>query len=65
MLAHLDTEAYLNNCGLTYTIIREGIYSESYPLYLGPFDPSSGVCEVAIPADGNGRSAWVSRHELG
>jgi uncharacterized protein YbjT (DUF2867 family) len=35
MRAHRDTEAYLKASGLTYTIIREGIYSESYPLYLG------------------------------
>jgi uncharacterized protein YbjT (DUF2867 family) len=35
MRAHRDTEAYLKESGLTYTIIREGIYSESYPLYFG------------------------------
>lgn len=65
MRAHIDTEAYLKECGLTYTIIREGIYSESYPLYLGFFNPSSGASEVAIPDDGNGGIAWVSRDELG
>jgi uncharacterized protein YbjT (DUF2867 family) len=35
MQAHLETEAYLKRSGLTYTIIREGIYSESWPLYFG------------------------------
>jgi uncharacterized protein YbjT (DUF2867 family) len=35
MSAHRDTEAYIKSSGLTYTIIREGIYSNSYPLYLG------------------------------
>ena len=37
MQAHLDTEAYLKQSGLAYTIVREGIYAESYPLYLGKF----------------------------
>jgi uncharacterized protein YbjT (DUF2867 family) len=35
MQAHLDTEAYLKASGLVYTIVREGIYAESWPLYLG------------------------------
>jgi uncharacterized protein YbjT (DUF2867 family) len=35
--AHRDTEAYLKESGLKYTIVREGIYSESYPLYFGMF----------------------------
>jgi uncharacterized protein YbjT (DUF2867 family) len=35
MRAHRDSEQYLKESGLTYTIIREGIYSESYPLYFG------------------------------
>lgn len=35
MRAHLDTEAYLKASGLEYTIIREGLYAESFPLYFG------------------------------
>ena len=35
MQAHLDTETYLKASGITYTIVREGIYAESFPLYLG------------------------------
>lgn len=65
MRAHIDTEAYLKESGLAFTIIREGIYSESYPLYLGFFDPSSSATEIAIPDDGNGGIAWASRDELG
>ncbi len=65
MRAHIDTEAYLKASGLTFTIIREGIYSESYPLYLGFFDPTSTADEVAIPDEGNGGIAWASRDELG
>lgn len=35
MAAHLNTEAYIKQSGLQWTIIREGIYSHSFPLYLG------------------------------
>ncbi|TFY52959.1 hypothetical protein EVJ58_g9720 [Rhodofomes roseus] len=64
MQAHLDTEAYLKQSGLTYTIIREGIYSESYPLYFGYWSPSEGTDEVVVP-HGDGAIAWVSRPDLG
>ena len=69
MQAHLSTEAYLKQSGLTYTIIREGIYSESYALYLGFFDaetlarlPSVGRKVVVA---GQGAVAWVNRDDLG
>ena len=65
MRAHIDTEAYLKKSGVTYTIIREGIYSESYSLYLGFFNPSSENNIIAIPEEGNGGIAWASRDELG
>ena len=63
MQAHLDTEKYLKESGLTYTIIREGIYSESYSLYFGYWNPSRGS-EVKVP-DGDGGIAWVCREDLG
>ncbi|KAI0960721.1 hypothetical protein AcV7_000025 [Taiwanofungus camphoratus] len=63
MQAHLDTEAYLRASGLAYTILREGIYSESFPLYLGFFDPRAREHEVCVPADGP--VAWVCREDLG
>lgn len=44
MRAHLDTEKYLKDSGITYTILREGIYSESYPFYMGSFLPFSSSC---------------------
>ncbi|EMD33058.1 hypothetical protein CERSUDRAFT_118132 [Gelatoporia subvermispora B] len=64
MQAHLDTERYLQASGLTYTILREGIYSESFPLYLGFFDPAGGAHEVRVPHS-DGGVAWVSRPDLG
>ncbi|TFY77610.1 hypothetical protein EWM64_g6400 [Hericium alpestre] len=61
MQAHLDTEAYLHNSGLTYTVIREGLYCESYPLYFGFFDASK--TDIYVPGDG--RIVWTSREDLG
>lgn len=71
MQAHLDTEKYLEECrqnhaGFAYTIVREGLYSESYPLYTAFFDPAQPRKEVKIPHDGSGPGiAWVKREELG
>lgn len=73
MRAHLQTEAYLHsllstNPGFSYSVVRQGIYSESFPIYLAALDlahlPSTG--EVLIPHDGEGNGvAWAKRDELG
>ncbi|KAH7168214.1 NmrA family protein [Fusarium sp. MPI-SDFR-AT-0072] len=71
MQAHLDTEKYLETCrqnhtSFSYTIVREGLYSESYPLYTAFFDPGNPQTEIKIPHDGSGPGiAWVKREELG
>ncbi|THV53862.1 hypothetical protein BGAL_0040g00230 [Botrytis galanthina] len=71
MRAHLDTEKYLSDCtrthpGFAYTTVREGLYSESYPLYTSFFDPKNPVEEICIPHDGAAPGiAWVKREELG
>ncbi|CAF1677508.1 unnamed protein product, partial [Adineta ricciae] len=62
MQAHLDTEAYLKKSGLTYTILREGLYSESYSLYTGFFNHVNDH-EVCVPGDGP--IAWVCIDDLG
>lgn len=64
MQAHLDTEKYLKESGLTYTILREGIYSESFSLYFGFWNPSQKEDEVLIPHS-DGGIAWVCREDLG
>jgi hypothetical protein len=74
MLAHLDTESYLASLhekdpqGFNYTVIRIGLYSESYPIYTASFDinnpPADG--KIRIPHDGAGPGiAWAKRAELG
>ncbi|KAJ5099090.1 hypothetical protein N7532_006091 [Penicillium argentinense] len=71
MQAHLDTEKYLEECtrqhpDFAYTIIREGLYAESYPLYTAFFNLEHPVDEIRIPHDGSGPGiAWVKREELG
>ncbi|KAK4240071.1 hypothetical protein C8A03DRAFT_31817 [Achaetomium macrosporum] len=75
MQAHLATEAYLrqlattsSDSSLTYTIIREGLYAESTPIYTAFFRPDQPQqpSEIRIPHAGSGPGiAWVARDELG
>ena len=70
MGAHLATEEYLKSVaqkhGITYTIVREGLYSESFPIYTAWFDLQNPVDEITIPHDGSLPGVtWVKRDELG
>ncbi len=73
MQAHLDTEKHLGHLAetdssFTYTVIREGLYSESTPIYTAFFNPKDpqGADEILIPHDGTGPGVcWVKRDELG
>ncbi|KAI9017024.1 NmrA-like family protein [Gaertneriomyces semiglobifer] len=60
MLAHVGTEKLLAESGVSFTIIREGIYHESFPLYLGFWTPGARDCIVA----GDGPVSFASRDEL-
>ncbi|WQF87072.1 Putative NmrA-like domain, NAD(P)-binding domain superfamily [Colletotrichum destructivum] len=80
MQAHLDSERYLaeaaaSDPSFTYTSVREGLYSESYPIYTAFFDitapaphtttTTTKTDEILIPHDGSGPGvAWVKRAEL-
>jgi len=71
MQAHLDTEEYLasiaaKDSSFSYTVIRQGIYSESFPIYTAFFTLTSEQDEIQIPHDGSGSGvAWAKRDELG
>ncbi|KGO69462.1 hypothetical protein PITC_014170 [Penicillium italicum] len=68
MGAHIQTEKYLSSLQdrLSYTIVREGIYTESFPIYTAFFNPQHPLDEVTIPHSGSGPGmAWVKRDELG
>ncbi len=56
MKAHLDTERNLKASGLPYTILKNGVYAESWPQYLGEGQ------DVAVPA--NGPISWVAQCDL-
>lgn len=73
MLAHLQTEQYLaslhqSDPSFSYSVIRQGLYSESFPIYTAFFNltspPADGL--IKIPHDGSGPGiAWAKRDELG
>jgi hypothetical protein len=71
MQAHLDTERYLAKIAteiptFTYTVVRQGLYTESYGLYLAFLDLKNAPGELKIPHDGEGPGiSWVKRDELG
>ncbi len=64
--AHLKTEAYLKESGLTYTIIRYGSYSHLWNNYAGFIDLSVDrdiVQDAVLPNDG--LEHWASRDDMG
>ena len=64
MVAHNRTEDVLEKLTDTrYTIIREGLYNESWPLYLGYFDKAPQRKEVVV--GGDGPISWASISDLG
>ncbi|PCD20927.1 hypothetical protein FGRA07_05079 [Fusarium graminearum] len=71
MGAHLDSERRLKelaemNSGFTFTSVREGLYSESFPIYTSFLDLKNPPSKVLIPHDGSGPGvSWVKRDELG
>ncbi|KAH8158941.1 hypothetical protein CIB48_g9312 [Xylaria polymorpha] len=69
MRAHLRTEAYLRSVSATYgirvTILREGLYNESWPLYLGYFDVGGERERDVVPLAGDGKVSWTAIRDLG
>uniref|UniRef100_A0A093VYE3 Quinone oxidoreductase 2 n=1 Tax=Talaromyces marneffei PM1 TaxID=1077442 RepID=A0A093VYE3_TALMA len=58
--AHLETETMLKESGVTYTSIREGIYTDAFPLFLQWY-PNT---ETVILAE-DGVITYTAREELG
>ncbi|KAI1210706.1 NAD(P)-binding protein [Annulohypoxylon truncatum] len=70
MRAHLRTEAYLARLAgegkVKVTVIREGLYNESWPLYLFGYKDAHAVDdEVAAPVAGDGKVCWTAIKDLG
>ncbi|TVY55660.1 Quinone oxidoreductase 2 [Lachnellula cervina] len=68
MRAHLRTERYLRGLEeggrVKVTVIREGLYSESWPLYLGYFDVGGDERDEIVVA-GDGKVCWTAIKDLG
>lgn len=68
MRAHKKTEEYLFELAskdmISFISVREGLYNESWPLYLGHYDVSNEKrTEIVVPADG--KVSWTSISDLG
>lgn len=57
---HLDTEQKIKASGLTYTLLKNGLYMDVMPLFLGN-DVATG--RITLPA-GDGKVAFALREEL-
>ncbi|KAI1641797.1 NAD(P)-binding protein [Daldinia loculata] len=70
MRAHLRTEAYLARLRdegrlENVTVIREGLYAESWPLYLGYFAPDGADDRREVLLAGDGKVSWTAIRDLG
>ena len=63
MKAHERTEEWLKD-GTKYTIIREGLYNESWPLYFGHYKLGQDD-RTEAPVAGDGQISWTSIADLG
>jgi uncharacterized protein YbjT (DUF2867 family) len=65
MRAHLRTEAYLASLkDVRATVIRQGLYNESWPLYLGYYNPKDDERGTVLLA-GDGKICWTAIEDLG
>lgn len=69
MRAHIRTEAYLKELEsagkIKRTIIREGLYNESWPLYFGYYFGLKKETRRQIYVAGDGPIAWTAIQDLG
>lgn len=61
MRAHIRTEAYLQELkDIKWTILREGLYNESWPLYFGYYYGLKEETRKEIVVAGDGPISWTS-----
>lgn len=61
MESHFQTEDYIRNSGLTFTFLRNTLYTDVVPFYVGKQVFETGIY---FPA-GNGTIPFALRHEMG
>lgn len=59
--SHVQSEAFLKESGLTYTILQNGIYLEMIPIFIGDKVTTTGT--IFFPA-ANGKASYILRAEL-
>lgn len=59
--SHVETERYLKESGVTYTILQNAIYAEMIPAFVGDKVTETGT--ILFPA-GEGKASWTLREEL-
>ncbi|KAF2712571.1 NAD(P)-binding protein [Pleomassaria siparia CBS 279.74] len=65
MRAHIRTEAYLASLkDVQWTVIREGLYNESWPLYFGYYFGLKSDKRKEIMVAGDGPLSWTSIADL-
>jgi uncharacterized protein YbjT (DUF2867 family) len=68
MTAHARTEERLRQMeqeGMRVTILREGLYNESWPLYFGHYDVKGGDGRSEVLVAGDGKVSWTAIADLG
>ncbi|KAK7949088.1 uncharacterized protein PG986_009974 [Apiospora aurea] len=69
MRAHIRTEAYLESLRkedkVKTTALREGLYNESWPLYLGYFFDMKNDARGTVKLGGDGKICWTAIADLG
>lgn len=61
MIEHFDTEDYIKQSGLNYTLFRNALYMDVLPLFVGKQVFEKGIFQPA----GNGKVAFALRNEMG
>ncbi len=61
MIEHFETEDYIKESGLNYTIFRNALYMDVIPLFVGKQVFETGIFQPA----GDGKVAFALRREMG
>lgn len=63
MRTHIDTENWIKESGINYTILQHNLYAEVVPMFLGEKEQLLESKVVYLPT-GEGKTAFVSREDL-
>ncbi|SDQ75977.1 SDR family oxidoreductase [Flagellimonas zhangzhouensis] len=61
--AHIKTEEWIKESGLTYTLLRHNLYAELIPMFLGAKEQLLQSKTIYLPT-GNGKTSFVPREDF-